>query len=75
VLRAINYASITTSFTMTARVYASAGEDMSGGGIVETYKLTCERPNGAVLQTMNVAVDRGGTKKLNLSECTRRFKG
>ena len=74
VVRAVNYASVTTTFTMTVGVYGSAGEDVSGGGIVESYTLTCERPNGTVLQTVTVAVDRGGAKKLTLSECSRRFK-
>ncbi len=74
VLRAVNFASVTTTFTMTAGVYANIGEDTFGGGIVETYTLTCERPNGTVLQTLKVAVDRGGTKKVGLNECVRRFK-
>ncbi|HXG76339.1 MAG TPA: M14 family zinc carboxypeptidase, partial [Gaiellaceae bacterium] len=74
VLRVVNYASVTTSFTMTAGLYGIAGEDVSGGGIVERYTLTCERPNGAVLQTVQVAVDRGRTQKLNLNECVRKFR-
>ena len=73
VLRAVNFASVTTTFTMTAGVYATVGEDVTGGGVVESYKLTCERPDGTVLQTMWVAVDRGKTKKVTLSECSRRF--
>jgi hypothetical protein len=73
VLRAENFASVTTTFTMTAGVYANVGEDVFGGGIVESYTLTCERPNGTVLQTMQVAVDRGGTKKVNLNDCMRLF--
>ena len=73
VLRAVNYASVTTTFTMTAGVYANVGEDVTGGGIVESYTLTCERPDGTVLQSVRVAVDRGGTKKVNLNECSRRF--
>jgi Zinc carboxypeptidase len=73
VIRVVNFASVTTTFTVTAGVYGSAGEDVSGGGIVETYTLTCERSNGTVLQTVNVAVDRGRAKKLTLSECTKRF--
>jgi len=73
ILRAENFASVTTTFTMTAGVYANVGEDAFGGGIVESYTLTCERPNGTVLQTMQVGVDRGGTKKVNLNDCMRLF--
>ncbi len=75
VIRVVNFASVATGFTVTAGLYGIAGEDVTGGGIVERYTLTCERPTGAVLETLTVAVDRGGTKKLNLNECTRRFKG
>lgn len=74
VLRVENFASVTTTFTVTAGIYV-VEEQVTGGGIVESYTLTCERPNGATLQTLQVAVDRGGTKKVNLSECARRFKG
>jgi ubiquitin C-terminal hydrolase len=40
---------------------------------VESYTLTCEQSNGTVLQAVQVAVDRGGTKEVNLNECMRRF--
>lgn len=73
VLRAVNFASVTTTFTMTAGLYGSAGEDVFGGGVVESYKLTCERSDGTVLQSVWVAVDRGRTKRITLSECLRRF--
>jgi len=72
-LRVENFASVTTTFTVKAALYAIT-EQISGGGIVERYTLTCERPNGAVLETATIAVDRGGTKKINLNECMRRFK-
>ena len=75
VLRAINYASVTTTFTMTARLYALVGEDVFGGYVVESYKLTCERPDGTVLQTASVTVDRGRTQKVALGACSRAFKG
>ncbi len=73
VLRAINFASVTTTFTMTAGLYGVAGEDVFGGGVVESYKLTCARPDGTVLQSVWVAVDRGKTKKVKLTECLTRF--
>jgi len=73
VLRAVNFASVTTTFTMTAGLYGIAGEDVFGGGVVESYKLTCERSDGTVLESVWVAVDRGRTKKVKLNECLRRF--
>jgi hypothetical protein len=73
VLRTINFASVTPSFTLTAGLYGSAGEDVFGGGIVESYTLTCERPDGTVLQTAQVTVDRGRSLRLDLKDCTRRF--
>jgi hypothetical protein len=73
VLRAINFATVTTTFTMTAGLYGVVGEDVFGGYVVESYKLTCERQDGTVLQTAGVTVDRGRTQKVNLGECSRRF--
>jgi hypothetical protein len=73
VLRAINFASVTTTFTTTAGLYGVVGEDVFGGYVVESYKLTCERPDGAVLQTAKVTVDRGRTQRIALGECVRRF--
>jgi hypothetical protein len=75
VIRVINFASVSTTFTVTAGLYGSAGESVTGGGVVESYRLTCERPDGTVLQSVWVAVDRGRTKKVNLNECNRRFHG
>jgi hypothetical protein len=73
VLRAINFASVTTTFTMTAGLYGAVGEDVFGGDVVESYKLTCERADGTVLQTVSVTVDRGRTQKVDLGDCVRRF--
>ena len=44
-----------------------------GGNVVESYKLTCEKPDGTVLQTTSVAVDRGKSKKTDLNDCLRDF--
>jgi hypothetical protein len=74
VLRVVNYASVSPSFTLTAGLYGVVGEDVFGGDIVESYTLTCERPDGTVLETRTVTVDRGRTAKVNLNECSRRFK-
>ncbi len=74
VLRVVNYASVTTTFTTTVGVYALVGEDVFGGNIVESYTLTCERPDGTVLQTAQVTVDRGRTQRVDLGECQKRFR-
>jgi zinc carboxypeptidase len=75
VLRAINFASVTTTFTMTAGLYGVVGEDVFGGDIIESYTLSCARPNGTVLERVPVVVDRGRTKRVNLGDCLRRFNG
>jgi Zinc carboxypeptidase len=75
VIRVINFASVTTTFTVTAGLYGFVGEDVFGGNIVESYSLSCARPNGTVLQTAAVTVDRGRTARVNMRECTRRFNG
>jgi hypothetical protein len=74
VLRAVNFASVTTTFTVTAGLYAIVGEQVIPGTIVESYDLSCSRPDGTVLQTTKVTVDRGRTQKVDLGECLRRFK-
>jgi hypothetical protein len=74
VIRVENFASVTTTFTVTAGLYGVVGEDVFGGNIVESYDLSCARPDGTVLQTVKVTVDRGRTQKVDLGECTRRFK-
>jgi hypothetical protein len=75
VLRVVNFASATPSFTLTAGVHGVVGEDVFGGDILESYRLTCERPDGTVLQTVTVTVDRGRTQRHDLKECQRRFRG
>jgi hypothetical protein len=74
VLRVINFASVTTTFTVTAGLYGVVGEDVFGGYVVESYKLTCERADGTVLQTTKATVDRGRTQRVNLGDCVRRFR-
>jgi hypothetical protein len=74
VIRVINFASVSTSFTVTAGLYGVVGEDVFGGYVVESYKLTCERPDGTVLQTAAVTVDRGRTRRLDLNDCARAFR-
>jgi hypothetical protein len=74
VIRVINFASVSTSFTVTAGLYGAVGEDVFGGNVVESYKLTCERPDGTVGQTASVTVDRGRTQRADLNACTRAFR-
>ena len=73
VIRVKNYASATPTFTVVAGVYQVDREDVFGGGVTESYTLTCEKPDGTVLQTMDVTVDRGGAQKLDLKACERGF--
>jgi hypothetical protein len=75
VLRVINYASASPSFTVTAGVYGVVGEDVFGGNVVESYALTCERPDGTVVQRTSVTVDRGRSAKVDLRACIRGFGG
>ncbi|MFZ5849579.1 MAG: M14 family zinc carboxypeptidase [Actinomycetota bacterium] len=74
VLRVINYAAASPSYTLKASVLE---EKVTGvkvvPGKVERYTLTCER-NGKVLQSTKVAVDRGGKVRVNLSRCLRAWR-
>ncbi len=72
VLRAINFASVSPTWTMTAGLYDTQ-DTIVGDGLVENWTLTCERPDGTVLQTIPVVVDRGQQVKPDLSACRTRF--
>ena len=74
IFRVENFASITTTFTVKAGLYGIVGEDVFGGNVVESYDLSCARPDGTVLQTAKVTVDRGRTQRVDLAECLKRFK-
>ncbi|MBW3651646.1 MAG: carboxypeptidase, partial [Actinobacteria bacterium] len=74
VLRVVNYASVTTEFTVTAGLYSVVGEDVFGDNLVESYTLSCEKPDGTVLETTPVVVDRGKTQKVDLKQCARAFR-
>jgi hypothetical protein len=41
--------------------------------VTERYKLTCERPNGTVLETRFAKVGRGGTLTADLTTCASKF--
>lgn len=72
-VRVHNYASVTPTFEGAFKLYKLAGEEVSGGNLVESYTLTCERPDGTVLQTATVTVDRGTSQKVDLQECHKKF--
>ncbi|HEX5511782.1 MAG TPA: M14 family metallopeptidase, partial [Actinomycetales bacterium] len=72
VLRAVNFASISPTWTMTAALYESKTVT-DGTGLVENWTLTCERPDGTVLQRVPVVVDRGARAKVDLSTCRSKY--
>jgi hypothetical protein len=69
VLRVINFASVTPSWTLTASLFNA--ESSTVPGLVENWTLTCER-NGQVVQTVPVVVDRGQQLRVDLNACGRR---
>ena len=75
IFRIKNYASASPTFTVTAGLYAVDRIDVFGGGVTESYTLTCEKPDGTVLQTLPVTVDRGQALKLDLKACEQGFRG
>jgi hypothetical protein len=72
VLRVINFASVSPTWTLTAGLYDTE-ETIVGDGLVENWTLTCERPDGTVLQTVPVVVDRGQRVKVDLAACRSRW--
>jgi hypothetical protein len=69
VLRVINFASATPSWTLTAALFNADATTVPG--LVENWTLTCER-NGRVVQTVPVVVDRGQRLRVDLTACGRR---
>jgi Zinc carboxypeptidase len=69
VLRVINFASVTPSWTLTASLFDA--ETSTVPGLVETWTLTCER-DGRVLERVPVTVERGQQLRVNLTACGRR---
>jgi len=45
--------------------------DRAGRFLRESWTLTCARPDGKVLQTVKVTVDRGESKRVNLNQCRK----
>lgn len=71
VLRVINFASVSPTWTVTAETYESRMETI--GGLIEAWTLTCE-VDGQVLETRPVIVDRGEVQKVDLRGCLRAAK-
>ncbi|CCG04509.1 M14 family zinc carboxypeptidase [Blastococcus saxobsidens] len=69
VLRAINFASVAPTWTLTASLFDA--ESSSVPGLVENWTLTCEVA-GQVRQTVPVVVDRGQQLRVDLKACGRR---
>ena len=69
VLRVINFASATPSWTLTAALFNA--DTSTVPGLVENWTLTCER-NGQVIQPVPVVIDRGQQLRVDLTACGRR---
>ncbi|MDP5183482.1 M14 family zinc carboxypeptidase [Blastococcus sp. BMG 814] len=69
VLRAINFASVTPTWTLTASLFEA--ESSTVPGLVENWTLTCEVA-GQVRETAPVVVDRGQRLRVDLRACGRR---
>lgn len=72
VLRVINFASVTPTYTLTAGLYNAT--EQTTAPLVEAWTLTCEM-DGQVRQTVPVIVDRGQHVKVDLQACGRLGKG
>lgn len=66
VLRVINFASTSPTYTLTAGAFDSVTRTTKGK--TETYELTCAR-RGKVWDTQKILVGRGQTKRLDLRAC------
>ena len=66
VLRVLNYAAVSPTWTVTASLFDATTSMTSG--LVEAWTLTCERA-GRVLQTVPVVVERGQQVKADLRTC------
>ncbi|HSU03021.1 MAG TPA: M14 family zinc carboxypeptidase [Nocardioides sp.] len=70
VLRVINFASVTPTYTLTAALFDAT--EQTTAPQVEAWTLTCEK-DGRVLQSVPVVVERGQQVSVDLKECTRRW--
>jgi hypothetical protein len=73
VLRVINFASVSPTYTVTATLFDSAVVDSTEvPGLIESWTLSCEK-NGRVLEQVPVVVDRGQQVKVDLKTCASRW--
>jgi hypothetical protein len=73
VLRVINFAAVSPTYTLEASMLnEKVISRKMVGGKTETWTLTCEK-KGKVLQSVQVDVERGDLARVNLAECRRRF--
>ncbi|MGH3332903.1 MAG: hypothetical protein ACRDPJ_16520, partial [Nocardioidaceae bacterium] len=70
VLRVINYASVSPSWTLSAKLFNSESDTVYG--LVENWTLTCEK-NGQVLERVPVVVDRGEKVQVDLKTCINKW--
>lgn len=69
VLRVINFASVSPTYTLTAALFDSV-ETTVPQRLIENWTLSCER-DGRVLEQVPVVVDRGQQVKVDLKACAR----
>ncbi|WP_435742297.1 M14 family zinc carboxypeptidase [Nocardioides sp. SYSU DS0663] len=69
VVRVINFASVSPSYTLDLALHESV--TVRTPGKRERYTLTCEK-GGKVLQTTKVFVDRGQVRRIDLGACRRK---
>lgn len=66
VLRVVNYAAVSPTWTLTAALFDATTTSTSG--LVEAWTLTCEQ-GGRVLQTVPIVIERGQQVKADLRAC------
>jgi hypothetical protein len=74
VLRVINFASTTPTYTVTATLFDSAvvsSEEV--GGLIENWTLSCEK-DGRILEQVPVVVNRGQQVKVDLRACSSAWR-
>jgi hypothetical protein len=70
VLRVVNFASATPSYSLTAATYPTTVTKVHPASKpYETWALSCERPDGTVLQRVDVLVSRGDRVVIDLAAC------
>jgi hypothetical protein len=76
VLRVLNYQSSASTFTLTAATFPTVVTKVNPALVpYETWTLTCETPDGHVLQTAKVLVSRGDRVVADLAACRAAFPG